>query len=143
MIENIADLKDPNDPAGRSYRQVNAEKAHGIALGALVELERGARLFVVMLGRDCDQTPLYWLAPSILEATEEEEPAYYRYHRTKWVGGYDEESLTVIHEVPSAVPRFRCTNCKGRGWVNEPHGDGMGISQVACPKCTSTEEREK
>lgn len=98
-IVNVADLRDPSDPRGRSYRQVNAEKVHGIALGALVELESGVRLFVVKLGRDCDQAPLYWLAPEVPRPTDEaEEPAYYRYLTTKWIGGYAEESLTVISE---------------------------------------------
>lgn len=57
-----ADLKDPGDPQGRSYREVNRGKKHHIALGALVELENGARAFVVKHTRDCDQTPLYSLA---------------------------------------------------------------------------------
>lgn len=26
-----------------------------------------------------------------------------------------------------------CTNCEGRGWVNEPRD--QAIAQVACPKC--------
>ena len=98
---NVADLRDPADPQGRSYRQVNAEKTHGVALGALVELESGVRLFVVKLGRDCDETPLYWLAPEMPEPTDEaEEPAYHRHTMTKWVGGYGEESLTVISVHP-------------------------------------------
>lgn len=99
-IVNVADLRDPSDPQGRSYRQVNAEKTHGIPVGALVELESGARLFVVLQGRDCDQTPLYWLAVEMLEATEAEEPEYFRWQKLKWVGGYAEESLTVIRETP-------------------------------------------
>jgi len=59
---NIADLKDPSDPQGRSYREINAEKKHGIPIGSLVELESGARAFVVGHTRDCDQAPLYSLA---------------------------------------------------------------------------------
>jgi hypothetical protein len=64
MVEfiNIADLTDPNDPQIRSYREVNTEKTHNIPIGALVELESGARAFVVKHTRDCDQTPLYALA---------------------------------------------------------------------------------
>ena len=61
---NIADLRDPDDPQGRSYRQVNADRTHGIPVGALVEIiDTGVRMFVVWHGRDCDQTPLYWLSP--------------------------------------------------------------------------------
>jgi len=84
-VINIADLVDPNDPDGRTYRQVNAARSHAIPLGTLVELESGARLFVVFLARDCDQTPLYSLA------------SYPDEHDTnRWLGGFDEESLTVI-----------------------------------------------
>jgi hypothetical protein len=80
---NVADLACPNDPQGRTYRQINAAKAHGLALGALVEIESGARLFIVLLGRDCDQTPLYWLAA---ERGEDD--------KAKWIGGYPEDALT-------------------------------------------------
>lgn len=82
---NVADIKDPNDPQGRTYRQVNAEVTHGLALGDLVEIETGARLFVVLLGRDCDQTPLYWLA------AEREET-----DKGRWLGGYPEWALSVV-----------------------------------------------
>jgi hypothetical protein len=85
-VFNVADLVDPDDPQGRTYRQVNAAKTHGIALGALVELEEGgARLFVVKLGRDCDQTPLYWL-----DILPDGSGSQY--------GGFDENQLTVIRE---------------------------------------------
>jgi hypothetical protein len=53
----LYDLVDPNDPAGRSYRQINATKTHAIPLGALVEVDSGVRLFVVLQTRDCDMTP--------------------------------------------------------------------------------------
>lgn len=102
-IVNVADLRDPGDPQGRSFRQVNAEKTHGIPEGALVELDSGARLFVAHLGRDCDQTPLYWLAPGTFD-WEKTEPAYesaYRNWRMKWVGGYSEESLLVVRQPPT------------------------------------------
>jgi hypothetical protein len=82
---NVADITDPNDPQGRTYRQANAEKTHAIAFGALVECESGARLFVVHLGRDCDQTPLYWLA------ARKDEP-----DRAKWIGGFPECALTEV-----------------------------------------------
>lgn len=84
-IINVADLVDPDDPQGRTYRQVNAAKTHGIPLGALVQLKSGARLFVVLHGRDCDRTPLYCLA------TDPDEEDKYR-----WLGGYSEGSLTVV-----------------------------------------------
>ena len=60
-IARIHDLTDPSDPQGRSYKQVNQSKSHSIPLGTLVELESGCRMFVVFHGRDCDETPLYYL----------------------------------------------------------------------------------
>jgi len=83
---NIADLKDPNDVYGRSYRQVNAEKTHNIPINSLVELDSGARAFVVRHNRDCDQTPLYSLAI-------DPEPEL---HRFSMCHGYCEESLKRI-----------------------------------------------
>lgn len=59
MLQNVADLKDPNDKDGRTYREVNNEKDHRINVGTLVELHHGERLFVVKQTRDCDGTPLY------------------------------------------------------------------------------------
>lgn len=101
MIEvvNVADLRDPNDPAGRSYRQVNAEKTHSIPLGALVEIKGTCeRLYVVIQGRDCDQTPLYWLS-----LKDNEEDTFLR--DSKRFGGYCEENLTVIRRPDSASAR--------------------------------------
>lgn len=89
---NIADLKDPSDPQGRSYREVNAEKKHSFPVGALVELESGARLFVVKQTRDCDQTPLYSLCAD-KEDTEQEDQ---RFANRKWHNGYSEECLNLI-----------------------------------------------
>ncbi len=62
VFVNLADIIDPDDASGRTYRQVNAAKAHSIPLGTLVETNRGARLFVARHDRDCDQTPLYALS---------------------------------------------------------------------------------
>lgn len=84
---NVADLVDPDDPQGRTYRQINAAMRHGIPLGSLVEDEdSGIRLFVVLQGRDCDQTPLYWLAADPDEPRED----------GKWQGGYPEHGLRVV-----------------------------------------------
>jgi hypothetical protein len=90
---NIADLQDPADPQGRSYRQINAEKKHAIPLGALVELEDGERLYVAHHGRDCDQTPLYGLSMKDW-ATEPIESI----RLSKIFRGYAEEDLTVIRQ---------------------------------------------
>lgn len=93
---NIADLKDPNDGSGRTYRQVNAEKEHQVPVGSLVELETGARLFVVYQGRDCDMTPLYWLTPSKDDLEEEDDDSRNQARKMKWSGGYSEGSLKVV-----------------------------------------------
>ena len=87
-IINVADLTDPNDAQGRSYRQVNAERQHAIPLGTLVELDTGERLRVMMHTRDCDQTPLYSLG---LTGDDEDEIG-----RMKWHHGYCDESLAVV-----------------------------------------------
>ena len=92
IMVNIADLTDPNDPAGRSYREVNAANAHAIPIGALVEIETGARLFVVAHNRDCDQTPLYALAADPND-TEVERQGFANH---TWLHGYSEECLTVL-----------------------------------------------
>lgn len=93
---HIADLV--NKTTGKTYREENAEKVHSIALGSLVEIrdseddeQGGVRLFVVKLGRDCDETPLYWLSP--YTPAEERKFDYLTCHR---IGGYGEESLIVI-----------------------------------------------
>jgi hypothetical protein len=81
-IINTSDLVNPE--SGRTYREENLEKGHSIPLGALVELDDGVRLFVVMHGRDCDGTPLYWLA-WVADPNA-------RHKR----GGFTKDSLTVI-----------------------------------------------
>lgn len=57
---NISDLKDPDDPKGRSYREVNNEKEHKYAVDDLIEID-GKYAFIARLDRDCDGTPLYSL----------------------------------------------------------------------------------
>lgn len=67
---NIADLKDPYDPEGRSYREVNNKRLHKLSVGDLVEVQikdhesDRIRLYVTKLTRDCDGTPLYSLGES-------------------------------------------------------------------------------
>lgn len=95
---NIADLRDPKDTAGRSYRQVNAEKSHGIAVGTLVEIRteegggEGVRMYVVSHGRDCDMTPLYYLSADKHD-TEERMPGF---RNPGWTGGFSEDSLSIV-----------------------------------------------
>lgn len=92
---NVADLIDPSDTQRRSFREVNREKTHKINIGELVELDSGARAFVVKHGRDCDETPLYSLA---IDPDPEQ-------HKFSMCHGYGEESLKQItggshHETP-------------------------------------------
>lgn len=85
---NVADLIDPSDPQGRSYREINREEQHKYSVGDLVEIANGVRLFIVALKRDCDETPLYSLGA---ELTIYENPFLNRHHH-----GFAEESLKLI-----------------------------------------------
>lgn len=91
-MNRIADLKAPGDPQGRTYQQINEQKKHNIPIGALVELDSGARLFVVNHTRDCDGTPLYYLAVD-REDTKQERKGF---RNPSWVGGYSEASIVVV-----------------------------------------------
>jgi hypothetical protein len=97
----IHDLKDPDDPLGRTYKEANAARTHAIAIGSLVEIVSdpewpssadGVRLYVVSHGRDCDMTPLYYLSADREDTTQEREG----WKNRGWVGGYSESSLAVI-----------------------------------------------
>ncbi len=95
---NVADLVCPDDPQGRTYRQINAAKTHAIPVGALVELNdpdgysHGVRLFVVYHDRDCDQTPLYYMSCRD-DDTKQKRPGF---RNDSWTGGWPEEALKVI-----------------------------------------------
>jgi hypothetical protein len=88
----LADRKDPDDPLGRTYRQVNAAKRHAIPVGMLVELEDGVRMWVVSQTRDCDQTPLYELSPDREDVNVERQG----FRNQSWHGGYPEYALRPI-----------------------------------------------
>jgi len=96
LFIHIADLV--NQETNKTYREENAEKAHAISIGTLVEInyedgeENGTRLFVVYNGRDCDMTPLYGLAADPSN-TEQKQPGR---ANPKWHTGYSEDCLTVI-----------------------------------------------
>ena len=92
FIINIADLTDPDDPQGRSYREVNKEKIHKFKVGQLVELENGARMFVVKQTRDCDQTPLYSLSPDKDDTEQQSE----NFANHTWHNGYSEEDMKAV-----------------------------------------------
>ena len=78
QIINIADLDSGN---GKTYREVNNATEHGIKVGQLVELDCGARLYVLEHSRDCDGTPLYVIGLQESNIIE---------------GGYSEESLKAV-----------------------------------------------
>lgn len=92
----LHDLKDPDDPQGRSYREVNLAKTHRIPVGTLVELRSGVRLFVVFHHRDCDGTPLYAMSHD-RDDTIQRNPSF---HNPKWVHGYTEQYLKVVDPQP-------------------------------------------
>jgi hypothetical protein len=94
MIHN---LRDPSDPEGRTYREVNLAKSHAIPVGALVEFlsydrYAGVRLYVVAHLRDCDGTPLYAMSADRLDTTVER-PGF---ANPKWVHGWPESYLRVV-----------------------------------------------
>jgi hypothetical protein len=94
VILNIddADLVDPSDPRGRSYRQINAAKAHKWSIGMLVELEDGVRLWVVAHERDRDQAPAYSLAWN-RDDNVPKRPGYANYG---WRHGIPEDALRPV-----------------------------------------------
>jgi hypothetical protein len=79
---------------GKTIKQNNLERTHGIAKGTLVETEEGLRLWVTYQGRDCDGTPLYWLS---FEKDLDQKSVY---DRSKQTGGYSEDSLVVVDPQP-------------------------------------------
>lgn len=91
-ILQISSLPDPADPAGRSYKQINLEKAHNIPVGQLVELASGVRMFVAYHARDCDGTPLYSLTSTEGDYTKEEPMRFNR----NWDNGYREDKLKPV-----------------------------------------------
>ena len=102
ILINVADMIARDDPQGRTYRQINEAKTHGIPVGTLVEIigdesERGGvRLFVVAHHRDCDGTPLYAMAwDTDIDITDPSNP---RLWGNKILHGYPEDSIVVIYK---------------------------------------------
>lgn len=85
-VINVADLVDPSDEKGRTYRQINVAKKHSIPIGELVEIKSGERLRVINHTRDCDQEPLYTIGIK----SEDDNLVLY---------GYGEGSLKVVGEM--------------------------------------------
>jgi hypothetical protein len=99
IFQNVADFVDPEDPAGRTFRQINLTRAHAIPIGTLVEIlpyedssRDGVRMFVAFHARDCDGTPLYSLSPSSEDLVAHDS----RFGNRGWIGGFGEETLKVI-----------------------------------------------
>jgi hypothetical protein len=95
-MATVADIVCPDDPQGRTYRQINAAKTHAIPVGALVELPDGVRLFVVWHGRDCDGTPLYWLSHDKNDCDVWGQADLLGAGKGSWIGGHLESSLKVV-----------------------------------------------
>ena len=81
-------------PTATSTAVLPGPRPTAIPIGTLVELDNGVRLFVVYHGRDCDQTPLYYLSYDP-EDTKQERNGW---KNRSWTGGFGEENLTTIHE---------------------------------------------
>lgn len=104
IVVMISDLRDPDDLEGRSYREVNNEKTHGIPVGTLVEIKWDewfgdgmswkvhARLRVARHDRDCNGTPLYTLSRWLPYDAE-----------TGGHHGFTEESLTVVDSTDESL----------------------------------------
>lgn len=89
MLVMIADLQDPEDSDGRTYREVNNAKTHSFNVGQMVEIHNGCRMFIAKHGRDCDGTPLYSL-------TTYEDTESARLNPISWSHGHDEEGMTEV-----------------------------------------------
>ena len=91
-----------NPATGRTYREDNLARKHGIPIGTLVEVQFDtwfgggacwkvhARLWVVKHTRDCDGTPLYSLNR-------------YRTRMATLYHGFAEDSLLVIDVTPDLI----------------------------------------
>lgn len=116
----VADLVDPLDPEGRTFREVNQSMPHNIPLGTLVEVKWDewfgggacrkihARLWVVRHDRDCDGTPLYSLS--------QWKDADFAFLVRQFHSGMSERMLTTI-EVTESIHR----GDGALGWGDDTH----------------------
>jgi hypothetical protein len=100
-FEVIHNLRDPDDPQGRTYKEVNLSRSHALPIGSLVEIVpgdlwgqqyAGVRLYVVSHNRDCDGTPLYSLAWDRTD-TNRAQPGF---ANRKWFNGLSEDNLRSV-----------------------------------------------
>jgi len=89
-FQMICDLVDPEDPEGRTFREINNATDHSFEVGTLVEIRNGVRLFIVQQTRDCDGTPLYCLSADP-EDTEQMREGFANHN---WLNGYGEDGMT-------------------------------------------------
>jgi len=114
-ITYASDIVEDN---GKTIRENNMELQHTIPVGTLVEVKydtwfgdgacekNHARLWVIIQGRDCDGTPIYWLSTHSYErisyeigATSPEDVANASLQHKllfNFKGGFCEEGLTVV-----------------------------------------------
>lgn len=86
MITHIHDLP---HPAGGTYKERNLAQPHAFAVGELVEINGGCRLYVAEQTRDCDGSPLYTLT----HEEQGEDPLQPRY----FVRGFSQTRLREVH----------------------------------------------
>ena len=89
---SVADLKDPNDANGRSYREINNAKIHRFKVGELVEIDHGVRVFIALQTRDCDGTPLYCLTPK----KDDYALITKGFPNHNWLKGWSEDSMKRV-----------------------------------------------
>lgn len=92
LIKQVCDFLDPDDSAGRTYREINNSRSHKFDVGDLVEVNDGVRLFIVHRNRDCDGTPLYCLSPDQDNTAQLHKNLLNR----DWHNGYSERNMKLI-----------------------------------------------
>lgn len=110
-MSHVIMMHDIVEANGKTIKENNLEKTHNIPVGALVELvgdpehpapaHDGIRAFVAIQSRDCDGTPLYWLTLRWQDiAWDNKWPEGYDRLRVHWTGGFSEESLRMLRQLP-------------------------------------------
>lgn len=90
VLINVADLVDPNDKQGRSYRKINKATAHKLKVGDRVQVMGDMVLYITKLIRDCDETPLYAVGNRNAKTYEH---------------GFSEEVIVKLPDVPQHKQR--------------------------------------